>query len=177
MTRILAVDIDECCLDVWPIWLKWCNVFDGCNEDEQSVEYNYDLKKVFGDWAMDFWATPNLYQKLSPKKDCVEVLKKLHDVGWEIGFVTYAKKGHYESKCEWIKHHFPFYSFINASKEKGYTYCTHAIDDRCKHLNQYPDNVKLIRMLTMYTQEESCNRITAQFWTWNEIYELLKGET
>ncbi|MNY20220.1 5' nucleotidase, deoxy (Pyrimidine), cytosolic type C protein (NT5C) [compost metagenome] len=122
---------------------------------------------------MDFWSTPHLYQKLKPKEGCVRVLTELHRQGWEVGFVTYAKKAHLSSKCKWIKEHFPFYSFIHPTKEKGYTRCTHFIDDRHKYLNQMPEDVKLIKMNTPYTQDEGLNRHCTVVNNWKEIEEIL----
>lgn len=176
MGRILAVDIDETVVDVIPTWNKWCSAF----FDTAYFGDEYDLTKIYGEEAMSFWSTPFLYQKLSPKPDAVEYLTKLNQEGWEIGFVTYCKKAHLSSKCKWIKQHFPFYKFINATKEKGYTRCDYFIDDRHKYLNQQPDSVKCILMDTPYTQDQeldgSGDRWIVKVKNWKEIYELLKGE-
>ncbi|MNR01725.1 5' nucleotidase, deoxy (Pyrimidine), cytosolic type C protein (NT5C) [compost metagenome] len=169
---ILACDVDETLVDVLPIWREWCKLFFKKDCDPKE----YDLTKVYGQECMAFWSTPDLYQKLSPKEDCVEVLTKLHSEGWKIGFVSYCKKGHYESKCEWIKQHFPFYSFINATKEKGFTVCDYMIDDRIKHLNQMSDSVRLLHMDLGYTQDQelrggiSVQRVE----NWKEVYNILE---
>lgn len=170
---ILACDIDETCVDVLPVWREWCNLFfkKDCPDNE------YDLTKVYGEDAMSFWSTPNLYQKLKPKEDCVSTLLKLRSDGWKIGFVSYCKKGHYESKCEWIKQHFPFYSFINATKEKGFTVCDYLLDDRIKHLNQMSDSVKLLYMDLGYTQDQElrCSATVQRVTNWKEVYKVLEN--
>ena len=175
MKKILAVDIDETCVDVIPTHLDWCNIFSGKSLTHKDIGYDYNLEKYFPELegVMDFWSTPNLYQKLKPKDGCMETLKILHNMGWKIGFTTYAKKGHFSSKCEWIKKNFPFYSFINASKEKGYTLCTHFVDDRNKHLNQMPSDVVLIKMETPHWQDEELNRDAVLVNSWWEVGKVL----
>lgn len=177
MTKILAVDVDETTVDVLPLHLAWCNIFNGTNYSLADIEYNYNLIEAFPemDGVMDFWSTPHLYQKLKPKEGAVEVLTKLHEEGWQIGFVTYCKKAHLSSKCKWIKQHFPFYSFIFPTKEKGFVRCTHFVDDRHKYLNQMPDDVKLIKMMTPYTQDEELlmHRECLEANNWYDIYEHL----
>lgn len=177
MKKILAVDVDETCVDVLPLHLQWCNIFAGTDYTMSDIDYEYDLTNVFSfDGVMDFWSTPHLYQKLQPKEGCIEALTKLNNKGWEIGFVTYAKKAHMSSKCKWIKQHFPFYKFIHCSKEKGYTSCTHFIEDRAKYLNQMPDSVKLLQMKTHYKQDEILKMEATVVASWKEVYEILKGE-
>lgn len=172
--KILGVDIDETCLGVLPFHLQWCNMFAGTNYTFEDIGYSYDLQPFFDfDGVMDFWSTPHLYQKLKPKKDCVDVLTKLHMEGWTIGFVTYAKKAHLSSKCKWIKQHFPFYSFILPTKEKGFARCTHFIDDRHKYLNQMPGDVKLIKMDTPYKQDEQIRREYSLATDWKDVYNIL----
>lgn len=48
--------------------------------------------------------------------------------------------------CDWVNKWFPFRDFIHCTKEKGFTRCTHFVDDRNKYLNQQPEGVKLIKM-------------------------------
>lgn len=178
---ILAVDVDEVLVDVLPLHLKWCNIFAGTDYTLEDIAYEYDLSRVFPemDGVMDFWSTPHLYQKLKPKEGTVEALTALNKEGWEIGFVTYCKKAHLSSKCKWLKQHFPFYKFIQATKEKGYTRCDYFIDDRHKYLNSQSSGVKLIKFDTPYVQEEPLepkDKWIVKVSNWQEIYKLLKGE-
>lgn len=153
---IIAVDIDEVCVDVIPVWFDWLKTFQPTPLSLADLGYPYNLSDTFSglDGGMDFWSTPHLYQKLKPKEGSVEVLSWLHKQGHKVGFVTYCKKAHLSSKCKFIKEHFPFYSFINATKEKGYTRCDVLIDDRNKYLNQMPAPVVCVKMATPYTQCE-----------------------
>lgn len=173
MSKILAVDVDETAVDVLPLHLQWCNIFAGTNYTFEDIGHSYDLQPFFDfDGVMGFWSSPFLYQKLKPKEGCVEVLTKLHEEGWTIGFVTYAKKAHLSSKCKWIKKHFPFYAFILPTKEKGYARCDIMVDDRHKYLNQMPDNVKLIKMATPYKQDEKLRREVSVAMDWKDVYNI-----
>lgn len=158
MTHIIAVDIDETCVNMWPMWLSWCNYKFEADFNGFGVGWNYNLQNVFNENAIDFWSDKDLYYNVRPMQNSVEVLEKLKSQGWQIGFVSYAKKGHFESKCDWVNKWFPFRDFIHCTKEKGFTRCTHFIDDRNKYLNQQPKDVKLIKMQTPYTQDEMLMR-------------------
>lgn len=173
--KIVAIDWDETVVDVIPVWQRWCAAFFG----EENVTNEYNLTKVYGEEAMTFWSTPFLYQKLTPRQDAVEYITKLHEAGYEIGFVTYCKKAHLSSKCKMIKRYFPFYKFIQATKEKGYTRCDFFIDDRHKYLNQQPNGVKLIKFDTPYVQDEVLepkDKWIVKASNWKEIYEIIKTE-
>ena len=177
MNKIIAVDIDETCVDMWPMWLNWCNLSFNKNLTAEDVDYNYDLTQIFGKAAMTFWSDDYLYWKVEPKKDCVVVLKKLHEQGWNVGFVSYAKKGHFASKCDWVNQWFPFRDFIHCTKEKGFTRCTHFVDDRNKYLNQQPRGVTLLKMQTPYTQDETISKFFSGVCDWEGIGKLLIKET
>lgn len=171
MSKVVAIDWDETCVEVLPVWNRWCSAFFG----KIYIGDEYDLCKIYGEEAMTFWSTPFLYQKLTPKPDAVEYITKLHNEGFEIGFVTYCKKAHLSSKCKMIKKYFPFYKFIQATKEKHYTRCDYFIDDRIKYLFRQPENVKCIRIDTPYTQdyyEPEREILVAK--DWKEIYNIIK---
>lgn len=155
MRQILALDIDECVVSMWSMWAKWCEESFGVTPHQDiNHGFDYNLCNVFGDRAIDFWSDKDLYYNVQPMPNCVNVLEKLKSKGWQIGFVSYTKKGHFESKCDWVNKWFPFRDFIHCTKEKGFTRCTHFVDDRNKYLNQQPEGVKLIKMQTPYTQDE-----------------------
>lgn len=175
MSKILAIDIDECVVDMWPVWLSWCNSMYNKSLTAEDIGHEYDLTKHFGYSCLDFWATPNLYQRLKPKEGCVHALDRLHFMGWKFGFVSYAKKGHFESKCDFINEWFPNRSFIHCTKEKGFTRCDVFIDDRNKYLNQQLDGVDRIKMETPYTQDEALGYGVVKVNTWHDVLAVLGG--
>lgn len=176
MRKILAVDVDEVVVSLWPKWLEWLNAVTHKSNDEEDVAFNYSLMEYYPEVdALDFWRQNYLYDTLMPRKHCIEALWDLKD-HMDIGFVTYCKAGHFSSKCRFLKRYFPFVKFINATKEKGYTLCDYAVDDRNKHCNQYPDRVKVLKYNTPFTQDEELNREVVLVNDWVEIHQYLKGE-
>ena len=175
MDKILALDIDETVVQMWPMWRDWCIQSYGW-ESPWPVPFDYNLCSIFGDKAIDFWSDKDLYYNVKPMNNCVEVLEKMKAQGWAIGFVSYTKKGHFESKCDWVNKWVPFRDFIHCTKEKGFTRCTHFMDDRNKYLNQQPDGVTLIKMQTPLSQEEQLMKSHFIVDGWFEFEELwMKG--
>ena len=175
VSKILALDIDETVVQMWWHWKWWCfDSFGVTPEQDNNCGFDYNLCNIFGEMAIDFWSDKDLYYNISPMENSVEVLEKMKSKGWQIGFVSYTKKGHFESKCDWVNKHFPFRDFIHCTKEKGFTRCTHFADDRNKYLNQQPDGVKLIKMQTPLTQDELLLREHFVVNNWFEFEKLIE---
>lgn len=172
MNKILALDIDETVVSMWPLWKYWCEESFGVSP-YYSGTIDYNLCNVFGEKAIEFWSDKDLYYNVPPMKNSVETLERMKKLGWQIGFVSYTKKGHFESKCDWVNKWFPFKDFIHCTKEKGFTRCTHFIDDRNKYLNQQPEGVKLIKMQTPLTQDEILLREHFVVNDWFEFEQLI----
>lgn len=175
MSLILAIDIDEVVVNTWPLWLDWANAVTGKSLSPEDVNFAYDLRPFFPEFdALDFWRQNYLYEMISPRPNCVKALQAINNMGVDIGFVSYCKAGHFASKCRFIKKHFPYYKFINATKEKGYTLCDIAIDDRNKHLNQFRDNVSLIKFETPYSQDVELNKAVAVVSNWSQVLDYVR---
>ena len=106
--------------------------------EEENMEYN--LGKYFPElgqkFFLDFWSQSDLYDNLVPKTYCKEVLQKLHDTGdYNIMFASYCKKGHFGSKYDFLKKHFPYMRAFFATKEKEFLKADIFIDDRHDMLN------------------------------------------
>lgn len=143
--NIIAVDIDDCIIDMRSLWLSYC-------QSQWGILYSpmtsYNLCDYYGEKAMDFWSQEDLYDSLSPIKEAKEVLDTLNSKGFEIGFCSYTKKGHFSSKCEFIKRDFSYYKFIMNTQEKNYTRCDFFIDDNPKNLVNQPEGVVRILIET-----------------------------
>jgi len=177
VSKILALDIDETVVTMWPIWLNWCNkTFSQEVYSPDQHNFNYNLCDKFGDKAMEFWSDKDLYYNIKPMLNAVECLSQLKEKGWEYGFVSYTKKGHFESKCDWVNKWFPERDFIHCTKEKGYTRCTHFIDDRNKYLNQQTKDVTLIKMFTPLSQDEVLLKQHFVVNDWWDFEELIKND-
>lgn len=132
--------------------------------DKTNGVIEYDIGKYFPDIPRNesfaFWQDANLYQKLKPYEDAVEVLTKLGQKH-KIIFVSYCKQFHQKSKYQMLhdtfkvnlpKGHFAFL----ATREKWAVSGDVIIDDRHEFLNQFKDRKDCLKVKfdTPYTQCE-----------------------
>lgn len=139
-------------------------------EDEWKKEISktgdkisYDLSEYFKDVpkseAFYFWQQQDLYQKLEPYKDAVDILTLLGQTN-KIVFASYCKQFHQKSKYKMIKDTFRYkipdenIAFI-ATKEKWAVLGDVVIEDRNCFLNQFSGRLEClkIKIATPYTQD------------------------
>lgn len=172
----ILIDVDLTFVDSgWP-WLEWMeNVYqipaDRLLMEKDHAQYglfNYNLSKYFPTRCKqaiepyEFWEDPHLYDKMVPREGAVEAVRRLHEAGHPIRFVSYCKKGHFSSKVRFLKRHCPFLDLDNGTDGSGF-YATKVkagvaggviIDDRNQFLNQFPDDVVKVKFNTPFTQDE-----------------------
>lgn len=172
----ILVDVDLTFVDSgWP-WLDWMSSVYQVEADHEAMRndrnllglYNYNLSKYFPNRCKEaippyeFWEDPHLYDKLVPLPGAVEGLRRLHEAGHPIRFVSYCKKGHFSSKVRFLKRHCPFLDLEDGTDGSGF-YATKVkagvaggviIDDRNKFLNQFSDGVIKVKFDTPFTQDE-----------------------
>lgn len=166
---IIAVDIDDCVIPMRRRWIAYCE------ENFWHVKcpiLSYNLCDYWGEKAMDFWSQESLYDDLEPDDKAKECLDWLNEKGHEIGFVSYTKKGHYSSKCNFINRWFPYRKFILNTKEKNYTRCDWFIDDRSSNLIDQPGYVRTILLKTSCADDGTHVHFVAE--DWNEIMNIFK---
>lgn len=168
MNKIIAVDVDDCIIDMRPLWINYCQERFGYVKCPIT---SYNLCDYWGERAMEFWSNDNLYGNLAPMDSAKDTLDKLNDLGYEIGFVSYTKKGHFESKCNFLNKWFPYRKFILNTKEKNYTRCDWFIDDRVSNLIIQPSDVSTILYKTSVEDDD----ISIDFVTdsWEHIYKII----
>ncbi len=155
---VIAVDIDLTVaasdLAYWD-WLQLVTSQDKVFPyNTEELEYNlgeYFFLPTSCD-AMAYWRYDDIYDEntsrtrfdINPVGGSQEVLENLHNLGYEIVFVSQVEGDHHKSKVEWVKRHFPFMSGFLATKEKQYVMSKIFIDDRNKHLvdNLSPYRIK-----------------------------------
>lgn len=171
----ILVDVDLTFVDSgWP-WLYWMeSVYqipadaDLMDKDyEENGLFNYNLSKYFPTRCKEaiepyeFWEDPHLYDKMTPIAGAVDAIRRLHEAGHPIRFVSYCKKGHFSSKVRFLKRHCPFLDLDNGTDGSGF-YATKVkagvaggviIDDRNQFLNQFPDDVIKIKFDTPFSQD------------------------
>ncbi|QYC52456.1 hypothetical protein [Salmonella phage SSBI34] len=193
----ILVDVDLTVVDSGNAWLDWMeDVYKtpadyGLMIEDRDTKgfFDYNLSRYFPSACKkqigpyEFWEDPYLYDKLKPYTNCVEVIKRLHDAGHPIRFVSYCKKGHFSSKVRFLKYHFPFLDLDKGSDGSGF-YATKVkagvaggviIDDRNNFLNQFSDDVIKVKFLTPYSQEVA-PRVKYDFesYKWEDIGKFLE---
>lgn len=97
---------------------------------EQCTSWN--LVKNFGKESIEIINEKGFFYNLKPKKDAIEVLKRMYTSGkYDIRIVTASMPNSYEEKLEWIKKYMPFFKeehFISC-KNKSSVWGDILIDD------------------------------------------------
>lgn len=132
--------------------------------DKADGVIEYDLGIYFPDIPRNesfaFWQDTNLYHKLRPYEDAVEVLTKLGQKH-KIVFVSYCKQFHQKSKYQMLHDTFKVnlpedhFAFL-ATREKWAVSGDVIIDDRHEFLNQFKGRKDCLKVKfnTPYTQCE-----------------------
>lgn len=132
--------------------------------DKNNGVVNYNLGEYFPDLlrgeVFSFWQDSNLYQKIKPYEDAVEVLTKLGQKH-KIIFVSYCKQFHQKSKYQMLHDTFKVnlpdgnFAFL-ATREKWAVSGDVVIDDRHEFLNQFADREDCLKIKfdTPYSQCE-----------------------
>ena len=122
--------------------------------DRANGVIQYNLGRYFPDIprseAFAFWQDTNLYHKLRPYEDAVEVLTKLGQKH-KIVFVSYCKQFHQKSKYQMLHDTFKVnlpeghFAFL-ATREKWAVSGDVIIDDRHEFLNQFNDRKDCLKV-------------------------------
>lgn len=182
---IVGVDVDLTLVDSdlhWKAYLDAVGHWADASPFERAGVLDYDLSKHYllppSFDPYDFWRSNSCYDVMKPKEGAVQVLSELQLMGHDIVFISATKGLHGKSKYNWLLRHFPFMSGVIFTKEKQYVKCDVLIDDRNSFLQKMPDNVKLIKYWTRYTQDVNLTKqhsIVDQWWDVpNVIYNLLE---
>jgi len=147
-------------------------------------EINYNLGSYYPDLPEDeafyFWRDANLYQKMKPYPEAVEVINQLAKEGHNIVFISHCQVGHFKSKVLATKQWFDIpekqYCFL-ATREKHFADIDVLIDDRNKFHNLFKNKPEVIKILfdTPYTQDEELEvSIDLRTKDWYDIGKFLK---
>ena len=166
-------------------WLEWLT-----NSSEVFYEesYNYDLlnnqvqyylpsyfELYEGVNPMDYWAENRTYPSVKLLPDSERVIKDLYEAGFDIIFVSFCMscKDQFSNKFKFLEKTFDYMlpdelTFIPA-KKKHYIRGDYIIDDRNQFLVEQPDDVKIIKINTPYTQDYPLDREHVLVNNWLEI--------
>jgi 5'(3')-deoxyribonucleotidase len=140
---IIACDVDLTVVDSLTPWMDWFKQF--TDKPVLNLTRTYDLVtemkeilvadglKNYVD-PISFWRKPDLYDKLEPVEGSVEALKRAHDNGQTIVFVSSCFPEHTQSKINFLKRCFNFSDGFIATHEKHYVAYSELIDDKLEHM-------------------------------------------
>ena len=188
----IIIDIDLTIVRTDLGWLEWLEtsskVFyeESYRHDLLNGEVNYYLPSYFelyeGIDPMDYWAENRTYPTAKLLPDAHRVIKELYQAGYDIIFVSFCMdcKTQFANKLKFLQKNFDFMlpedlTFIPA-KKKHYIRADYIIDDRNCFLQPQPEDVKLIKIKTLYTQ---CTELTREYTlvsSWSDIEDYFVKE-
>ncbi len=173
-------------------WLEWLTnsskVFyeESYNHDLLNNQVQYYLPSYFelyeGVNPMDYWAENRTYPSVKLLPDAERVIKDLYEAGFDIIFVSFCMscKDQFSNKFKFLEKTFDYMlpdelTFIPA-KKKHYIRGDYIIDDRNQFLVNQPEDVKIIKINTPYTQDYPLDREHVLVNNWLEIEDYLCKE-
>lgn len=181
----IGIDIDLTLVPSDVAWKKWLIKHFPQISEIPEVDVDYNLGVYFGESPvglnkMDFWCNNHLYDEIEVFPEALDAIKAFKEAGFDIGFISHTKSGHYKSKFRMLKR-IPYLDFDNgdsfiATKEKGFLSGSIdvMIDDRNKFLNQFFWETVKIKFETPYTQcEQDIKYYDLKTKHWKEIKEFV----
>ncbi len=131
-----------------------------CDYYQNNVEYN--LTKYFNipdyENPYAFWEQCDLYDDEVLTKGCYDVVKRLHEQGHKLIFVSHTLAGHIESKFKFLQRNFDFIknvAFVATMDKSIMNGCVDAVvEDRASNLALFDDYILKLLYKTPYKQDE-----------------------
>ncbi|WP_257347552.1 5' nucleotidase, NT5C type [Pseudalkalibacillus decolorationis] len=179
--KTLLIDMDSVICDLMTEWHRRYNRDYDDNLSIQDLKCwdseNY-VKKECGNKIYDYLDEPELFIKLDPLPNAIEVLRRLHE-NYEILIVTSSRTYAYTEKEKWIEKHLPFIGKRNLifTHRKEMVRGDILFDDAPHNLIAFKKTGRTaIAMDYPYNQDVKVDRVSSwlEFEGWLEAYE--KGD-
>lgn len=192
MKKRIICDLDLTVVESDKGWLEWLKtsskIFyeDSYHHDLLNEQVEYYLPSYFelyeGISPMDYWAENRTYPSVNLLPDAERVIKNLYEAGYDIIFVSFCMscKDQFANKFKFLEKTFDYMlpddlTFIPA-KKKHYIRGDYIIDDRNQFLKSQPEDVKILKIKTPYTQDYSLDREHILVENWLEIEDYFCSE-
>lgn len=170
----IGIDLDLTIFDTDKGWVEWLHrnstdhdlsryMEDLLNDNVDYNLANYFTMKDDVD-SFSYWSEESTYADCNIFPHAKRFIQDLYEANCEIIFISYCMgcKDQIGHKIDRLKKEFDFllpddFNFV-ATKKKGTVRCDVLIDDRNTFLNQQPENVKIIKYYSPYSQEETLDR-------------------
>ncbi|UOF92533.1 hypothetical protein LSG31_10445 [Fodinisporobacter ferrooxydans] len=175
MGKVLLLDLDDVCACHNERWVERFYEKTGILLDREEWS-SWDLHEVYSESITkslyEILQEPGFFRYLQPKSGCVEGVRTLYEVGFEIVFVTASPPTALYEKYEWIEEYFPFISKSNIvlTQRKDLVYGDILVDDGPHNLLRSPAKTKIVF-------DHAYNRHLQQFQRvkdWNELVRILR---
>lgn len=138
---VIGIDIDNVCVNTTSCILEqhYADTGERLTLDDIKTYYieNYVSKEYRDDFHLIF-LKKEMWKRVKVLPHCVEVIKRLHDMGEEIYFVTATEPQNVAKKARFLQRTFPF---LDIRKRLITTHCKQMI--KCDVLiDDYEDNLK-----------------------------------
>lgn len=138
---VIGIDIDNVCVNTTSCILEqhYADTGERLTLDDIKTYYieNYVSKEYRDDFHLIF-LKKEMWKRVKVLPHCVEVIKRLHDMGEEIYFVTATEPQNVAKKARFLQRTFPF---LDIRKQLITTHCKQMI--KCDVLiDDYEENLK-----------------------------------
>lgn len=138
---VIGIDIDNVCVNTTSCILEQHYADTGERLTLDDIKTYYIENYVSDDYKDDFhliFLKKEMWKRVKVLPNCVEVIKRLHDMGEEIYFVTATEPQNVAKKARFLQRTFPF---LDIRKRLITTHCKQMI--KCDVLiDDYEENLK-----------------------------------
>jgi len=178
----IAIDVDCTICDTGDWWLAYLwEKYRLTPEGESICNFNgvkpYNLSEMFqlnGDDPLKFFKSPTVYDGRSPRKDALEWIPKLKELGHKIVFVSRIIPEHALSKTNFLNKWFDHDGIIFTAT-KQYIKANIFIDDCYEVLNTLSDETLSIKFRLDYMEKIKPTRPYLIQFNWEQIYNHIRG--
>lgn len=136
----------------------------------------YNLTNMFDldeDDFLRYFRNPNLYDDKTPRKDALEWIPKLRELGHKVVFVSRIVAEHAKSKTDFLNKWFEHDGIIFTAT-KQYVKADVMVDDCYEVLNTLDDNVLPIKFRLDYNERVSPNKSYLTLFNWEHVYNHIR---
>lgn len=178
MQKIIAVDMDDVCVNLLQSWLIYLNNKYGTNVQYEDIT-DWDMRKFFPELSAEQIFEPlhekELWRTVTPRPDAMNYLKLLHKEGFKILIVTAS---HHKNICTKLEVAlFPYFDFLTYKdivmcQYKDLIKCDYIVDDNPENLRN-SDAVRFLMSAPHNKKLYEAGVYTHKVDNWSEIYKLI----
>lgn len=177
MEKVIVTDMDDVLVNLLEHWLEYLNTRYDCNVKCEDV-VEWDMSKAYPTLTPEqlygALSDEELWKAVTPRKDAIKYLTKLHNEGYKILVATAASYNTIKTKL--VNALFPYFKFLTYKDiimiyDKHLLKCSIIIDD-------YHENLRgsdAVKILVNAPYNKNCDEMIYDFRVdgWKEIYQII----